>query len=255
VAGDRPLICLIDDEQWLDQASAQALGFTARRLAADPVGLVFAARDPSADLAGLPELEVGGLRDADARVLLDSALAGRLDPRIRDLIIAETRGNPLALLELPQGLTPGELAGGFGLPGAAPLTSPIEDSFRRQLDAMPDQTRRLLQLAAADPSGDRALVWRAARRLGIPLQAATLAAETGLADFGSQVWFRHPLARSAVYRSARVRGSSLAWPRICSLRTGQARSRSAKHLQRGNSHRTCFTTAGTTSRTTTSRPS
>ena len=202
VAGERPLICLIDDEQWLDQASAQALGFTARRLAADPVGLVFAARDPSADLAGLPELEVDGLRDDDARVLLEGALAGRLDPRVRDLIIAETRGNPLALLELPRGLTPAELAGGFGLPGAAPLTSRIEESFRRQLDAMPAETRRLLQLAAADPSGDRALVWRAARRLGIPVQAGTAATEAGLAEFSGQVRFRHPLARSAVYRSA-----------------------------------------------------
>ena len=201
VAGERPLICLIDDEQWLDQASAQALGFAARRLAADPVGLVFAARDPGAELAGLPELEVDGLRDDDARVLLDSALAGPLDPRVRDLIIAETRGNPLALLELPRGLTPAELAGGFGLPGAAPLTSRIEDSFRRQLDALPAETRRLLQLAAADPSGDRALVWRAARRLGIPVQAGT-AAEAGLAEFRRQVRFRHPLARSAVYRSA-----------------------------------------------------
>ncbi|HEY7880525.1 MAG TPA: AAA family ATPase, partial [Streptosporangiaceae bacterium] len=202
VAGERPLICLIDDEQWLDQASAQALGFTARRLAADPVGLVFAARDPSADLAGLPELEVDGLGDDDARVLLDSALAGRLDPRVRDLIIAETRGNPLALLELPRGLSPGELAGGFGLPGAAPLTSRIEESFRRQLDALPAETRRLLQLAAADPSGDRTLVWRAARRLGIPVQAGTAATEAGLAEFSGQVRFRHPLARSAVYRSA-----------------------------------------------------
>ena len=201
-AGERPLICVIDDEQWLDQASAQALGFTARRLAADPVGLVFAARDPSADLAGLPALEVAGLRDDDARVLLDSALAGPLDPRVRDLIIAETRGNPLALLELPRGLTPAELAGGFGLPGAAPLTSRIEDSFRRQLDAMPAETRRMLQLAAADPSGDRALVWRAARRLGIPVQAGTAATEAGLAEFSGQVRFRHPLARSAVYRSA-----------------------------------------------------
>jgi DNA-binding CsgD family transcriptional regulator len=202
VAGERPLICLIDDEQWLDRASAQALGFTARRLAADPVGLVFAARDPSADLAGLPELEVGGLRDDDARVLLDSALAGPLDPRVRDLIIAETRGNPLAMLELPRGLSPAELAGGFGLLGAAPLTSRIEDSFRRQLDALPAETQRLLQLAAADPSGDRALVFRAARRLGIPVRAGVLAAEAGLAEFGGQVRFRHPLARSAVYRSA-----------------------------------------------------
>ena len=202
VAGERPLICLIDDEQWLDRASAQALGFAARRLAADPVGLVFAARDPSVELAGLPELAVDGLRDDDARVLLEGALAGRLDPRVRDLIIAETRGNPLALLELPRGLTPAELAGGFGLPGAAPLTSRIEESFRRQLDAMPAETRRLLQLAAADPSGDRALVWRAARRLGISVQAGTAAAEAGLAEFSGQVRFRHPLARSAVYRSA-----------------------------------------------------
>ena len=94
---------MIDDEQWLDQASAQALGFAARRLAADPVGLVFAARDPGEELAGLPELEVGGLRDGDARALLDSALAGPLDARVRDLIVAETQGNPLALLELPRG--------------------------------------------------------------------------------------------------------------------------------------------------------
>ncbi len=202
VAGERPLICLIDDEQWLDRASAQALGFTARRLAADPVGLVFAARDPSDELAGLPELEVGGLRDDDARVLLDSALAGPLDPRVRDLIIAETRGNPLAMLELPRGLTPAELAGGFGLLGAAPLTSRIEDSFRRQLDTLPAETQRLLQLAAADPSGDRTLVFRAARRLGIGVQAGVLAAEAGLAEFGGQVRFRHPLARSAIYRSA-----------------------------------------------------
>ena len=115
-AGDRPLICLIDDEQWLDQASAQALGFVARRLAADPVGLVFAAREPGAELAGLPELIVDGLQEEDARALLDSALAGPLDARVRDLIVAETRGNPLALLELPRGLTPAQLAGGSGCP-------------------------------------------------------------------------------------------------------------------------------------------
>ena len=204
VAGERPLICVIDDEQWLDRASAQALGFAARRLAADPVGLVFAAREPGSDLAGLPELEVDGLRDDDARALLESALPGPLDARVRDLIVAETRGNPLALLELPRGLTPAELAGGFGLPGAAPLAGRIEDSFARQLDALPDQTRRLMLVAAADPSGDRALVWRAARRLGIPVQAAGPAVEAGLVEFGAPVRFRHPLARSATYRSASV---------------------------------------------------
>jgi len=202
VAGDRPLICLIDDGQWLDRASAQVLGFAARRLGADPVALVFAARDPVADLAGLPELEVAGLEDDDARALLESALAGPLDARVLDLIVAETRGNPLALLELPRGLTPAELAGGFGLPGAVPLTGRIEDSFARQLAALPAQTRRLVQLAAADPSGDRALVWRAAGRLGIPVQAAEPATEVGLAEFGGQIRFRHPLARSAAYRSA-----------------------------------------------------
>ena len=202
VAGKRPLICLIDDEQWLDHASAQALGLAPRRLAADPVGLVFAARVPSAELAGLPELEVGGLGESDARALLESALAGPLDARVRDLIVAETRGNPLALLELSRGLTLTQLAGGFGLPFAAPLPSRIEDSFGRRLEALPDQTRRLLLLAAADGSGDPALLWRAAGRLGIPVQAAAPAVEAGLVEFGSRVRFWHPLVRSAAYRSA-----------------------------------------------------
>jgi len=202
MAGERPLICLVDDGQWLDRASAQALGFVARRLAADPVGVVFAAREPGAELAGLPELEVTGLRPDDARALLDSALAGPLDAQIRDLIIAETHGNPLALLELPRGLGPAQLAGGFGLPAAALLTSRIEDSFARQLAALPEATRRLVQLAAADPSGDQSLVWRAAERLGIPVQAAAPAVEAGLVEFGGRVRFRHPLARSAAYRSA-----------------------------------------------------
>ena len=202
VAGERPLICVVDDEQWLDHASAQALGFAARRLAADPVGLVFAARVPGEELAGLPELVVEGLREGDARALLDSALAGPLDERVRDQIVAETQGNPLALLELPRGLTPAELAGGFGLPGAAPLAGRIEESFRRQLDALPPEARRLVQLAAAEPSGDPTLVWRAAGRLGIPLQAGAAAADAGLAEFGVRVRFRHPLLRSAAYRSA-----------------------------------------------------
>lgn len=202
VAGVRPLICLIDDEQWLDQASAQALGFVARRLAADPVGLVFAARVAGDELAGLPMLEVDGLREDYARALLDSALAGPLDARVRDLIIAETQGNPLALLELPRALTPTELAGGFGLPGAEPLSGRIEETFRRQLDTLPAQARRLLQLAAADPSGDPVLLRRAAGRLGIPVWAALPAVEAGLVEFGVQVRFRHPLVRSAAYRSA-----------------------------------------------------
>src|SRR5271163_402857 len=147
VAAERPLVCVVDDEQWLDRASVQALGFVSRRLAADPVGLVFAARVAGAELAGLPELAVEGLGEDDARALLDSALAGPLDARVRDLIVAETRGNPLALLELPRGLGSAELAGGFGLPAAVSLPGRIEDSFRRQLNGLPEQTQRLLALA------------------------------------------------------------------------------------------------------------
>jgi DNA-binding CsgD family transcriptional regulator len=205
VASEQPLICLIDDEQWLDHASAQVLAFVARRLDAESVGLVFAARGPSGDLAGLPELVLGGLRDPDARALLDSVLPGLIDARIRDQIVAETQGNPLALLELPRGLTPAQLAGGFGLPGAVPLAGSIEDSFRRRVSALPDQARQLLLLAAADPTGDPALVWRAAGRLGIGTDAAGPAAEADLAEFGTRVRFRHPLVRSAVYQSASAR--------------------------------------------------
>src|SRR5262249_55784254 len=180
----------------------QALGFAARRLGTDPVGLVFAAREPEADLAGLPELEVGGLRDDDARALVASALPGPLGARVRDLIIAETDGNPLRLLELPRGPAPAELAGGSALPGAVRRTAGIEDSSARQLRALPAETRRLLQLAAADPSGDQPLVWRAAGRLGIPVQAAAPAVETRLVEFRGRGRFRHPPARPAGYRSA-----------------------------------------------------
>jgi DNA-binding CsgD family transcriptional regulator len=204
VAGERPLICVVDDEQWLDRASVQALGFAARRLAADPVGLVFAARAPGGELAGLPELAVEGLGEEDARTLLESALTGPVDARVRDLIVAETRGNPLALLELPRGLGTAELAGGFGLPGVGSLPGRIEDSFRRQLEGLPVETRRLLTLAAADPSGDPLLVWRAAGQLGITVAAAAPAVGAGLVQFGVRVRFRHPLARSAAYRSVPV---------------------------------------------------
>ena len=206
-AGERPLVCVVDDQQWLDRASAQALGFAARRLGADPVGLVFAARVPGEDVAGLPELVVGGLAEGDARELLESVLTGLtgpLDARVRDRIIADTHGNPLALLELPRGLTSAQLTGGFGLSGTIPLDGRIEESFGRQLETLPAQTRRLMQLAAADPSGDPVLVWRAAGRLAIGAGAAGPAAEAGLAEFGARVRFRHPLVRSAAYRSASV---------------------------------------------------
>ena len=204
VAEEQPLVCLIDDAQWLDQASAQGLAFAARRLLAEQVALLFAIREPSDEqpLRGLPQLAVDGIGDADARQLLASAVRGRLDEQVRDRIVAETRGNPLALLELPRGLTPAELAGGFGLPDAQPLASRIENSFHRRLEALPHDTQRLLLTAAAEPVGDAMLLWRAARRLGIGTEAAAPAEQAGLLEVGAHVRFRHPLVRSAAYRAA-----------------------------------------------------
>ncbi|GAA3080539.1 LuxR family transcriptional regulator [Pseudonocardia yunnanensis] len=204
-AVERPLVCLIDDAQWLDQASVQALEFVARRVMADPVAMVFAVREPadSPVLLGLPELVVSGLGDADARLLLESALQGGLDERVRDRFIAETRGNPLALLELPRGLSANELAGGFAVPAGQPLVSRIEHSFHRRLRALPGDTQRLLLTAAAEPIGDVVLLWRAAGLLGITPDAATAAEDAGLIDFGAaRVRFHHPLVRSAVYQAA-----------------------------------------------------
>lgn len=205
VAEEHPLVCLVEDEQWLDRASAQILAFVARRLVAESVALVFAARVPGDELEGLPELVVEGLQQGDARELLDAALTGPLDAQVRDRIVAETGGNPLALLELPRGLPPTELAGGFALPSTVPLSVSIEQSFRRRLEDLPEETRSLLLVAAAEPVGDPVLVWRAAGRLGIRAEAATPAAEAGLLEVGARVRFRHPLVRSAVYRSAALR--------------------------------------------------
>jgi DNA-binding CsgD family transcriptional regulator len=198
VAEKRPLLCVVDDAQWLDHASALTLAFVARRLLAEPVGLVYATRAAGDQLRGLPGLEVGGLRDADAHALLRSAVQFRLDEQVGDGIVAETRGNPLALLELPRGLTPTELVG-FGTRAAAPVPDTVEESFRRRLDTLPDDARRLLLVAAADPLGEPVLVWRAAALLGITADAAGPAAEAGLCEFGDRVRFRHPLVRAAAY--------------------------------------------------------
>jgi DNA-binding CsgD family transcriptional regulator len=201
-AEERPLLCVVDDEQWHDRASAQVLAFVARRLDVESVGIVFAARATSEELAGIPELVVEGLDDVDARALLDSALTAPLDARVRDQLVRETRGNPLALLEFVRGLTPAELAGGFALPGGASLSTSIEERFRRRLVGLPPDTRRLLLVAAADPTGEPLLVWRAVNELGVPVDAATAAAEAELLEIGAVVRFRHPLVRSAVYQSA-----------------------------------------------------
>ena len=203
-AEDQPLACLVDDAQWLDHSSVQALAFAARRLLAEPVALIFAVREPSGEreLAGLPELTVAGLGDADARALLASAVHGRLDPQVLDRIVAETGGNPLGLLQLPRGLSPAELAGGFWLPGTRPLANRIEHSFYRQFQALPRETRRLLITAAAEPTGDVTLLWRAAELQALEADAAAPAETAGLIDFGARVRFGHPLIRSAVYQAA-----------------------------------------------------
>jgi DNA-binding CsgD family transcriptional regulator len=202
-AEDRPLVCIVDDAQWLDTASAQALAFAARRLGAESLGLVFAVRDPSRDphFEGLPKLAVGGLDNRDAHELLATVVTGPLDERVRDRLVAETRGNPLALLELPRGLTPAELAGGFWLSEGHALSERIEQRFAERMAPLSPSTRLLLLVAAAEPLGDPVLVWRAAAELGIRPDAAAPAA-AGLVDFGAQVRFDHPLVRSAVTRAA-----------------------------------------------------
>lgn len=206
VAEEQPLICIVDDAQWLDQASAQTLEFVARRLTAEPVGLVFAVRetDEEPKLAGLPDLRLRGLGIDDAAALLESAVPGTLDPLVRNRILAESDGNPLALLELPLALTAAELA--FGTASrprsTAPLANRLEQGFIRQLGALPQPSRQLLLAAAAEPIGDVPLLWRAAQRLDIAADAAAEAEAAGLIELRDRVWFRHPLVRSAVYRSA-----------------------------------------------------
>ena len=205
-AETQPLVCLVDDAHWLDRASAQVLGFVARRLAAESVVLIFAARTSvdTPDFAGLPELTIGPLLDSDARAVLESAIPGKLDESVRDRILAEAHGNPLALLELARAWTPMALAGGFGLPDNASVSDKVEEIFRRQLTPLPDDSRRLLLVAAAEPVGDPTLILTAAARFGISADAAEPATASGLIDIGTQVRFRHPLVRSVVYREAPV---------------------------------------------------
>ena len=204
VAEERPTLCLVDDGQWLDAASGQALGFVARRLLAESLAIVVAVRDPGArsDFDGLPELPLQGLDEKDARALLASAIPGRLDARVRDRVIAETRSNPLALLELPRRMSAAELAGGFELPAPGDLPGHLEDHYLRRVAELPEATQRLLLLAAADPVGDATLVWRAAQRLGIGTSALAPARDVELLEVGARVQFPNPLVRSAVYRGA-----------------------------------------------------
>jgi DNA-binding CsgD family transcriptional regulator len=189
-----PLLCLVDDAHWLDDATAKVLGFLARRIASEPVAMVLAAR-PGSDLDSLPGVDVERLSDADARALLSAGIQAPLDQRVRDRVLAEARGNPLALLELPK-------AGGFALPSTSSVPSRIELSFQVRLTDVPARVRLLLTVASADPTGDPALLWRAARQLGVDVTTGASAEATGLVELGTRVRFCHPLARSAVYRAA-----------------------------------------------------
>jgi DNA-binding CsgD family transcriptional regulator len=203
-AEERPLLCLVDDAQWLDAASVQAFGFVARRLAAEPVAMIFSLREPTTirALDGLPQLSLEGLDEPDARALLSRAVPGRLDDRVRDRIIGETGGNPLALVELSQKMSPSERAGGFAPPTAIDLPSRLEERYVRQVAGLPEATQRLILLAAAEPLADATLLWGAAERLSIEPGALTPATEAALLEVDDRVRFYHPLVRSAVYRAA-----------------------------------------------------
>src|SRR5580704_8111851 len=204
VALKRPLLCIVDDAQWLDAASRQVLGFVGRRLVAESVLMMFAIRSPTGDhhLEGLTELTLHGLADDDARTLLLAAIPGRVDARVRDRIVAETQGNPLALFALPRGMTAVELAGGFPVPHASGLPVQLEEHFLRRLETLPEAAQRLLLIVAADPTGDVVLLWRAAEVLGIGREAAANTDVEQLVKIGSIVQFRHPLVRSAIYSGA-----------------------------------------------------
>jgi DNA-binding CsgD family transcriptional regulator len=203
-AEERPLLCLVEDSQWLDEASGLILGFIARRLLAESVAIVVTVREPSTrqDFGRLPELVLRGLPDEDARTLLSRAVPGGLDERVRDRIVAETGGNPLALLDLPRNRSAAELAGGFELPAAIDLPRHLEDHYLQRAGELPEASQRLLLLAAAEPIGDATLVWRAADALGIEGSALAPAEDAQLVEVGARVRFRHPLVRSAVYRAA-----------------------------------------------------
>jgi hypothetical protein len=204
VAEQQPLVCIIDDAQWLDRASAQILGFVARRLLAERIALVCATRTGSGDdvLAGLPALSIHGLGDSEARALLLDNVYGPLDAAVCDQIVTESHGNPLALLELPRSWRAADLAGGFGLPDSQPVVSKIEQSYVRRLRLLPSQTQLLVLAAAAEPLGDPLLLHRAAETLGVDMAAADPAVDAGLLRVGGHVEFAHPLVRSAAYRSA-----------------------------------------------------
>jgi DNA-binding CsgD family transcriptional regulator len=194
-----PLICVVDDAQWVDSASVQVLSFVARRLVAESVAIVFAVREPVDEaFAGIDDLPVPGLEPHDARLLLESVAPGPMDKDIRERFVSEARGNPLALIALSRGLTSLEFAGGFGMPPHSSLTKRIEDSFVRRIERLPRPAKLSLLVAALEPVGDRRLHQQAIETMGIDIEAIAPAIEDGLIKLGGQIEFLHPLVRSAV---------------------------------------------------------
>jgi len=233
-AEQQPSLCVVDDAQWLDHASAQALGFVGRRLLAEPIALVFAARDPVPsrdELAGLPELRLRGLDDTAARAVLATVVSGPVDELVLARVVEETYGNPLALLEFGGALSGARVAGGFALLDAPQLPERIEEQYADRLAGLPHDAQRLVLLAAADPVGDAALLLRAARLLGLEVGAAQLAADAGLLQIAATVRFRHPLVRSAAYRRASIEDRRAAHGALAAATDAQADpDRRAWHL-------------------------
>jgi DNA-binding CsgD family transcriptional regulator len=205
LATERTVVCVLDDAQWIDQASAQAITFAARRASSMSVSFLFGARFLTKELHGMPTMLLDGLRDDNARELVNSVLMHRMDEQVLERLVAEAHGNPLALLELPRSLSPAQMGGGFGLPVSVPLRGRIEESFRRRLRRLPPPSRQLLLVAAAEPTGESTLIWRAAELLGIPESAADPPQAERLLDLSAGIVFRHPLVRSAIYSAASAR--------------------------------------------------
>jgi hypothetical protein len=201
-ASAHPMLCLVDDAQWIEVSSLEALAFASRRVGEDALAIIFTSREPVAALSGLNEIVLRGLTDHDAREMLATVVPGRLDERVRERILVEARGNPLALLELPHGRDVTALAGGFGLPTATPLSNRIEDGFLSRVRALPAATQQLLLVASAEPLGDPVLLARACRHVGARIEDAGPAERDGLFQLSDRAAFRHPLVRSAVYKAA-----------------------------------------------------
>lgn len=219
-AATQPLLCVVDDAQWLDGATTHALGFIGRRLGADSVGCVIGCREAVSDVEGFPELHVGALSAADSRALLDSVLVGQVDEPVRERLLIEAHGNPLALIELPRSLTTADAASGVLPRAETSLSSRIEESFRLRITALGEQTRKLLLLAAAEPVGDPLLLHRAAAHVALPMDAADAAEDAGLLEIRERTSFRHPLVRSAVYQSATQQERRLAHAALAEVTDG-----------------------------------